>query len=93
MYECTLITFFPITLMITTLPTSSLVIDFSDMQHTDKHPFLDSEIRNLIHFIQSHPDRAAIHVYVRSGIVSAANRKLQSRLQTLGCKVTTKIAL
>lgn len=79
--------------MITTLAHTSLVIDFSDMQHTDKHHFLDTEIRSLIDFIQSHPERRAIHVYLKSGIVSATNRKLQSRLQSLGCRVTAKISL
>ncbi|UPA23111.1 hypothetical protein K8942_02765 [Candidatus Peribacteria bacterium] len=80
--------------MITSLFNTSLVIDFSDTQHTDKHPLLiESEIRNLIEFIQSHPERRSIHVYLRSGIVSATNRKLQSRLQSLGCRVTAKISL
>lgn len=86
--------------MITTLTSigafaerTSLVIDFSDLQHTDKHPHLESELRELISYIRSHPKRSSIRVLVRSGIVSATNRKLQSKLQSLGCRVTTKIVL
>jgi hypothetical protein len=71
----------------------SLVIDFSDRQYKDKQPSLEYEIRNLISFIQSHPERRSIHVFVRSGIVNATNRRLQSRLQALGCRVTTKTSL
>ncbi len=86
--------------MITSLSTSdviagrtSLVIDFSATQHTDKHHLLESEVQSLLQYIQTHPQRSSIHVYVQSGIVSGTHRKLQSKLQSLGCRVTTKISL
>ncbi len=78
--------------MITSTSSSALVIDFSDVQHTDKHPSFEFEMKNLLHWVQSCSNRSTIHVIVRSGIASASNRKLQSRLQSLGCRVTTKVS-
>jgi len=77
--------------MITSTSPSSLVIDFSDLQHTDKHPLFDFDLNNFMDWVKSYPRRSDIHVFVRSSIVSASNRKLQSRLQALGCTVTRKV--
>lgn len=78
--------------MITSTSSSTLVIDFSDMEYPNKHPSLDIDFKNFLQWVQSYPRREHIHVYMRSSIVSASNRKLQSRLQALGCRVTAKVS-
>jgi hypothetical protein len=91
-YECTLT-------VLSNLPMnpitdfSPLVIDFSALQHKDTHPSIDAEVATLIGWIRSQPQRRHIRVYVKSGIVSASNRKVQSTLQSLGCTVIAKAVM
>lgn len=73
--------------------SSPLVIDFSALQHKNTHPSFSSEVDTLINWIKAQPQRRHIKVYVRSGIVSASNRKIQSTLQSLGCTVIARATM
>jgi hypothetical protein len=44
----------------------------------------------LLEWIRTYPQRSAIHVFLRSSLSNQKNRKLQSTLQSLGCKVTSR---
>ncbi len=44
----------------------------------------------LMEWIRTYPQRSAIHVYLRSSLSDQSNRKLQSTLQSLGCRVTSR---
>jgi Lon protease-like protein len=44
----------------------------------------------LMEWIRTYPQRSAIHVYLRSSLSNQKNRKLQSTLQSLGCRVTSR---
>ncbi|HVW66148.1 MAG TPA: hypothetical protein VHA78_00270 [Candidatus Peribacteraceae bacterium] len=73
--------------------STPLVIDFSAMQHKNTHPSFSSELDALVNWIKAQPRRRHITVYVRSSIVSASNRKIQSRLQSLGCTVIARATM
>ena len=84
--------------IVSLLPTghqlTSFVIDVSAaMQDTHKHPSFEATIAELIQWMQSYPRRSSIRVFVPTGMKSGTNRKLQSRLQSLGCIVTTKLRI
>jgi DNA-binding MurR/RpiR family transcriptional regulator len=79
--------------MISAAPTSRLlttrfVIDCTRVFDTAIDTDSSADVQELLSWVTSQAKRSQIHVYV-GGARRAASRKLQTRLQALGCKVGT----
>lgn len=76
----------------TSLPLHSrakLVIDCSTIFDVSSEA-QSADIAGLIQWVKEYPQRSSIHVYVGGGRDRQASRKLQGRLQALGCTVIAR---
>jgi hypothetical protein len=65
---------------------SRVIVDWSEDAHQDT----SLRMKHLTEWVRSYPKRAAVHVVLRRSLHQAHDRRLQSRLQSLGCTVTMR---
>ena len=67
-----------------------VIVDWSDAA-ADREGEIDVRLSDLVHWVRTTPERAAVHVVLRRALHQGArNRRVQSTLQSLGCRVTMK---
>lgn len=71
------------------LHSSRVVIDCSSLCRNDKIEG-NPEVASLVDWVRSFPRRSDIHVVLGSGRTRHASRKLQGKLQALGCMVSAR---
>ncbi len=74
-------------------PSKTVVIDWSSTPVSAHADGADGEVERLVRWVKEYPRRSAIHVVLRSAVADRLSRRLQSRLLSLGCRVTVRTAL
>lgn len=72
------------------LRPSRVIIDCSSMVGDDRGE--SPELSSLIEWVKSFPRRSEVHVVLGGGPSRQASRRLQGRLQAMGCTVTARTA-
>ncbi len=78
--------------MPTTTPTADLqspqiIIDWSEIFSSATTAY---DVESMLEWVQSFPQKKSIHVVLGRNSSRFAGRKLQGRLQALGCTVTSR---
>jgi hypothetical protein len=70
------------------LISSRVILDWSHLS-PESSAHASPEVDTLLDWVRTYPRRTDIHVYLRNSMRSIGVRKLQHKLQALGCTVTT----
>jgi hypothetical protein len=74
-----------------TIQSSRVVIDCSKLFAEDRTEE-SNEVSSLVDWVRSFPRRSDVHVVLGGGRSRQVSRRLQGRLQAMGCTVTSRTA-